>query len=719
MLLLDLFCRVMLHVFSQLTQKMGYYFDLKRKTAMAMSSIFVKSFQITALASALALAGCGGKNDTLPNTSVTPKNTGNTGNTGTTPQTVVKIDTIKLTDATGSFTSLITSSNNVTASVKVTDGAGSPISGALVRFSAEGVKFGTTNGAVLTNAEGVAKISVIPVDLNATGAYTMSASVSHNNETSESGNINFTLQPAELKIEKFIIDKKDLESGGSTNVTLVTTDGTSVQNNIGVDFSASCGSFTPSSATSSNQGNVTTTYRAIDANGNLCEGEQNITARLTTGGKLVQDKLSIASIKPSAIMYTTTQAINLVSKTSGSATTGTIEFTVYFNGTPVRNQEVIVSKTAETPLDFSFGSAGNTTDIKLRSNSEGKIVVDLYPGALPGPVELRATLASDKAISVVSKNVAVVQSRAVQNGITATVTKTVLLNNRDDESSITMRFTNRNGTSIPTGTTVNFVSEGGMITPSCSTDEEGKCTVKLTSQNPRPANGRVSVLAYLEGEKQYIDVDGDNIYTSGKDRLTSNIGDLFRDDNENNQYDAEKGEFIYRRNVGTLDCKADAPVAGLPTNLKDFINFFNTPNIPKTCNNELSATLRKQMIFGFADEIPTFVDLNPIRNGEHTFYMYGHSDHTVSMPSGTTIEVTAEDKTADNKKECTAEIREGEKIVPDIVPLSIVNEKGNYFKNTDVVKYKMVINDCDTKDKINVVVKAPNGRETKLINEWK
>lgn len=695
---------------------------------MAMSSILLKSFQVSALASALALAGCGsGGNDTLPakvgqtiGNGGTGTNTGTNTGTGTDTDTesVVKVTALKLTDTNGNLTSVVTSSNNVTASVTVTDNSGSPISGALVTFTAEGVKLGTSNGSVLTNADGVAKISVEPADLTTTGAYTISASVTHNGTTVNSGNTNFSLTSTSIELQNFEIDNKSLESGGSTNITLVTTDGTNAQNNIPVDFTASCGSFNPATATSSNQGNVTTTYSAIDSNGNLCEGEQTITARTATGIQPVQDKLTIASVKPSAIMYTTNEAVNLVSKNSGSATTGTIEFTVYANGTPVRNQEVIVSK-VETPADFSFGSVGNTNNVTLKSNSEGKVAVNLYPGALPGPVELRATLASDSTISVVSKNVTVVQSRAVQNGITTTITKNVLLNNTTDQSSITMRFTNRNGTSIPAGTTVNFVAEGGMIQPSCSTDAQGACTVTFTSQNPRPANGRVSILAYLEGEKQYTDVNGDNIYTAGTDRLVNNIGDLFRDDNENNQYDADEGEFIYRRNAGTSVCKANAPISGLPGNFNDFIRFFTTPNIQNTCNNGLSATLRQQVIFGFADDTPTFVGLNPTSNGYHTFYMYGHSEHTVSMPSGTTIEATAEDKTSDNNQTCTAEIREGNKTVPALVDLSIVNEKGNYFRGSKDVKYGLAISDCDVKDKIIITVKVPNSKETTLIHEWR
>ncbi|WP_394261809.1 hypothetical protein [Moraxella boevrei] len=692
---------------------------------MAMSTILVKSFQVTALASALALVGCGsGGNDTLPaksngNNSSNSNSDSNSGNGTSKTTSSVNVNAITLTDVNGNITSTVTSSNNVTASIKVTDASGNPISGALVTFTAGGVTFGTSNGAVLSNAEGIAKISLKPTDVTDTGAYTISATAEKEGVTATSATVNFSLQSANITIGNLNIANENLASGGSTNITLVTTDGTNVQNGITVDFNATCGSFSANPVTSSNQGNVTTTYSAIDSNGNLCEGSQTITAKTTNGSDTKTLTVNVAQVQPSALLYTSTEAVNLVTKNSGSATTGQIEFTVYANGSPVRNQKVIISK-IETPNDFSFGVLNNQSPIEVESDSNGKVIVNLYPGALPGPVELRATLKNDSNVTAVSKNIAVIGSRATQNGITVGIGKNVLLNDSADTTNITMRITNRNGTSIPAGTTVNFVSEGGMITPSCSTDATGNCTVTFTSQNPRPANGRVSILAYLEGDKQYTDINGDNMYTAGTDTFVKNIGDLFRDDNENNIYDSANGEFIYKRN-GSGSCGTNTSVRfdqlSIST-LGSFLNFFAHPNINDSCTTDLSATLREQFIIGLADDTPTFVGLNPTSNGLNTFYMYGNNLQTVSMPSGTTIAVEAEDKTPDNKLTCEAEFRSGDLTVPALVNLSIVNDKGNYFQNTDAVKYSLKVSGCASADKVKVIVNAPNGKNTTNIFEW-
>lgn len=62
-----------------------------------------------------------------------------------------------------------------TAKVKVTDASGKAISGARVTFTGEGVVFGTSNAAVLSNADGEASISVKPGSLDANGTYQLPA----------------------------------------------------------------------------------------------------------------------------------------------------------------------------------------------------------------------------------------------------------------------------------------------------------------------------------------------------------------------------------------------------------------------------------------------------------------------------------------------------------------------------------------------------------------
>ena len=144
------------------------------------------------------------------------------GNGGTTVQ-AVNITNIALYDVNNSVTNSITAAG-VTAKVKVTDKAGKGISGAVVTFSGEGVVFGTTNAAVLTNADGEASISIKPQDLNTTGAYQISATANYNGTSATTSPYNFSLQAANIVLVGMVAATTNLESGASTNITLKTQD---------------------------------------------------------------------------------------------------------------------------------------------------------------------------------------------------------------------------------------------------------------------------------------------------------------------------------------------------------------------------------------------------------------------------------------------------------------------------------------------------------------
>jgi len=601
-----------------------------------------KLFQLTALTISLALAGCGGGDGTdtiapAPDLGVSQPSVSGEDGTGL-PVSAINVTSIILLDSNGNVTSTVTSAG-ATATVVVTDNDRNPIRNALVSFQAEGVVFGTSNSTVLTNEKGEAIISVKPLDSTNTGSYQLKATVSYNDLTKTTPGYNFSLQSIQVSITEFVLSSTNLESGGNTNITLKTKDFVNdvYQNDVVVNFSTECGSFDSNSVISSNQGDVSTTYKAVDANGQLCEGSQIITATPANNIEQKQTRtVSIAGVTASSVVYTTAEKMQLGASNSGSSSSGQIEFTVYANGRPAANQDIEISK-IETPPDFSFVALNNQAPIVMASDSQGKVVVNLYPGALPGPVEIKAALSSDTSIFALSKDVSVATGRATQNGVSISLSKNVLANSVDgDTTTITVRLVDRVGNPVPKGTVVSFISEGGGISPNCTTSEKGICTVDFSTQNPRPVDNRVSVVAYVEGDKDYIDKDGDNQFSAG-DIFTHNIGDFFRDNNENNNYDSEAGEFVYRRGATGAVC---APSSD------------SQPNISDTCNDKLPAILRQQFILGLASDSPVYEglpgSLSP-NSGKtiitRNFKMYGNSARTVSMASGTTISIVAEDKT--------------------------------------------------------------------------
>jgi|26BtaG_2_1085354.scaffolds.fasta_scaffold03993_3 hypothetical protein len=674
-----------------------------------------KAFQLTALSLALALSGCGG-GSTVDSVAPAPGtggngNTGNNGNNngdgngdGEVAETL-NISALTLLDTNGDMTRVV-SGLGATASVKVTDAKGNGVSGALVTFNGEGVKFGTTNGAVLTNTDGVASISVMPSSITDTGSYSLTASASFKDNTASTGTYNYSLQSVNIVLDNLQVGESTLESGSSTILTLETKDTVTnqFQNDVSVNFTTTCGTFENSNVISSNQGNVSTTYNAIDSNGNLCEGKQTltaVTANNTTTVKRID--INIKSIKASSIVYTTSNSVVLGAKNSGSSSSGQIEFTVYSNGRPAANQLVELDL-VKSPIDLSFISQGNRDTTSLKSDALGKVTVNLYPGNIPGPVEIKATLKSNESVFALAKNIAVATGRPTQKGISLAVEKNVLSANYIDSTSVSIYLTDRQGNFVPDGTVVSFVAEGGTITPNCATTN-GRCSATFTSQNPRPSNGRASVIAYVEGDKAYTDIDGDNAYTAGIDKLLDNIGDFFRDDNEDLKYNP--GEFVYRKPQPT---NLESTKCAISTLFQPNIPNFNLPGTTNftECDNGLSTVLRAQLIMGFADETPTFAKMVNSAGGI-SFELYGNSMQTVSMPSETSLSLSVEDKTPDNELDCNAEFISGELTVPRLVSLQRVDGTTgkNLFESSKDVRYEIEKSGCVNGDVIKLTVTTP------------
>jgi hypothetical protein len=79
-----------------------------------------------------------------------------------------------------------------------------------------------------------------------------------------------------------------------------------------------------------------------------------------------------------------------------------------------------------------------------------------------------------------------------------------------------VRLADQYGNPVSDGTGVTLVTEGGAVGTSaqggCVT-AAGGCSVNLISQNYRPADGRVTVLAFVQGIENFTDTNGDGQYS--------------------------------------------------------------------------------------------------------------------------------------------------------------------------------------------------------------
>ena len=97
------------------------------------------------------------------------------------------------------------------------------------------------------------------------------------------------------------------------------------------------------------------------------------------------------------------------------------------------------------------------------------------------------------------------------------------------------------------GTAVYFTSEGGAVTPACTTVDNA-CTVQFTSQSLRPTNGRITILARTTGEEAFTDLNGNGTADSGEmidaNFNTTDIGEAYLDYNEDGIRDQTREPYI-------------------------------------------------------------------------------------------------------------------------------------------------------------------------------
>ncbi|MCU7857258.1 MAG: Ig-like domain-containing protein, partial [Candidatus Thiodiazotropha sp. (ex Lucinoma borealis)] len=169
------------------------------------------------------------------------------------------------------------------------------------------------------------------------------------------------------------------------------------------------------------------------------------------------------------------------------------------NGAAVSGQVVNFS------LNTSVGgvSMTRTTDT---SDAEGFVRATVTSGTIPTSVKVTATLSSNPSLSTQSDGITISTGISDQNSFSLALSchspGAWEADGETVEASIYAadHFNNP----VPNGTAVYFTTEGGQIESQCLT-VDGRCSVTWTSSNPRPINGRVTILASMLGEESFID----------------------------------------------------------------------------------------------------------------------------------------------------------------------------------------------------------------------
>ncbi len=568
---------------------------------------------------------CGGGGGSAGTTS----GSSSTGSTTTTVVVGTPTLTLQLLDTSNAATTSISGGGISTATAKLVDASGNVVANRLVGFVADAtlVKLNPLSGSVLTNSIGVASIQISALSLQVSGASTLKASAQVGTLT-YSGSFDYQVSATNLALRSLSLGSSALAAYGNRAVSVqVTANGVPVGTPVQVSFVASCGSITATANTDAS-GFASATYKADSQN---CAGTNVNISASTVGATALSGQIAVQPTAATNIQFVSTAPTVIYLRDSGATTQALVGFKVVdSNGNPQQNQAVALSFVNSAP-GVSMDTVGNTVTVTKTSDAAGGVSVAVFSGTVPTPVQVRATLVANGSVTTTSGILTVATGRPVQRAASIAAVKLSLegFNFDGDTTPITFSIADRQGNPVPDGTVVNFVSQSGvMIPPTCViTGGTSQCTSTIRTQGTRPANGRVSVLAYVQGEKDFVDANFNNVFDTGE--AFTDLGNAYRSD-ANDQLrpsdNAISTNWTYRPGEFTVprgDASSNVTCAG------------GESGRPNTCDGRWGAVdVRKQQLVIFATTAPAASSI-VVNTGSISLSLADLNGN--SMPTGTTL----------------------------------------------------------------------------------
>jgi hypothetical protein len=257
-------------------------------------------------------------------------------------------------------------------------------------------------------------------------------------------------------------------------------------------------------------------------------------------------------------------------------------------GTGVIGQAVMLSLNSQSIIagvTFIKDGISSSSPQVVVSGLDGLTQIVVNAGGLPTGAVVNAVLVANPVVKASSDTLSVSSGRVTPDTMSISAYSPIVEGfNLDNVSTeLTVIVADRLGNPIPEGTVVNFVTSHGLIgtfvnattttivtntptgtattvTTSVITDARGSCTVSaaslcrvlLKSAGVRPTNGKVTVLAYTDGEENYKDLNGNNLWDIGEP--FTDMGMAYLDSNGNFVYDLGVDQAIPGGKTGSVAC---------------------------------------------------------------------------------------------------------------------------------------------------------------------
>lgn len=447
------------------------------------------------LAMALVLAACGGGGGNPGTTGGSGSGSTGSGSTGSGSGTVTNSATVTLAfaNAGGASTNALSGATPLTVKATVLDANKKPVPNAIVTFATDDslATFSPTAGTALTDAAGVASVTMRAASLAAGGAGTVTATTSVASAT-VSGTGNYSVGATTLSFGALSASPSSLQAYGSTvlSVDLLSGGAKYTNQQVNVSFSSACvtaGKATLAATVATNNGTAQTVYRDKG-----CANNDVITVSADGIAQAATTTVTIAPPLAASVQFVgatpTNQSIVIQGQGgNGRTETAVLTFKVVDSfGNPLAGKQVNFS--TASPY-VRINKASDTTD------ASGSVITTVNSGTTPTSFRVQATLPGTASgtgpdISTMSDSIVVTNGLPVQRAFTLATDKFNvegwnILNG--SAATISVSLGDAFGNLVPDGTPIVFQTNMGAVgsssTGGCNT-VNGTCSVTFRTQQP-------------------------------------------------------------------------------------------------------------------------------------------------------------------------------------------------------------------------------------------
>ena len=612
--------------------------------------------------------------------------------------------------------------------LKTKAGSAAPYTRVTVTLDATQAVLVPSSGVGFTDDMGVMLMQISPASVSAAGGVLATATASVES-VALSKALDLSISPGRVDLSIVTASPPSVQQGQSLTVSVaVLVNGVPApSNSVPVTFTSPCGTATPSPALVDSSGKASAVIQTSST------GTCAVTAS-TTGNVSSSGSFSVLAPPTTGLVFVSATPTLIYQSGSVGVNQSSVKFKVInSDNNPVAGTSVTASLT-NTNDGITFCGAPTT----VTSGADGTVTFSVCGGTVPATVQVRAALSPT--IFTVSNILTVQTGLPTQRFFGLSSSQPNFLaggyftaKSNGYSTTITAYAADRLGNPVPQGTTIVFVTSGGLISSDTGSSScvisgtTGRCSVTLYGQEYRPLGsasllgasptgaggdprpGRVTVLAYTDGEEHFFDANNNNRFDLGE--TFEDLGRIYLDRDSNKVFEASYA------NLQTGSLESDTPFS-MPA------GSFSVPDpndlnatkcsdpsiaanpglsVESTCNRNWDGftKVRRSIVVVFSgDRIGTVYDVSiPLTKQTRTIGTPNSSSITVQLadedgnplPADATIAV--EVILANDTSTCTATL--GDTVI------------GNASEPT---QHSAALTTCGTGDRIKFVVTAPNGR---------